>query len=79
MVVIPPDNRNMAATKAEMESMFSNLSLKQSIRYLEPGTYMGLSTENAADWLDRFENYAKLYELDNNKKNNNIPVIVKRS
>ena len=68
MVVIPPDNRNMAATKAEMESMFSNLSLKQSIRYLEPGTYMGLSTENAADWLDRFENYAKLNELDNKKK-----------
>ncbi len=55
-------------TKDELEDMLSKLSMNRHVSALEPTNYSGQSTENATDWLTRFENYSKLNGLDNAKK-----------
>ena len=57
-----------AATKADMETMFSKINSKQNTRGLEPNNYYGLSSENAKDWLNRFQNFAALSGLEDEKK-----------
>jgi len=61
-------NTSNMATVGEIENMLAKLNLNKNTRCLEPGVYLGLSTENASDWLNRFENYCVLNSLEKEKK-----------
>ena len=46
-------NTSNMATVGEIENMLAKVNLNKNTRCLEPGVYLGLSTENASDWLNQ--------------------------
>lgn len=64
------DSINMSdpASKEDIENMMSKLSVTRNTRYLEPSMYGGTSSENASEWLSRFENYAQLTDMQPDRR-----------
>ena len=56
-----------AATKAELEKMLKIMDSRK-VSAFQPTPFSGLSHESAQEFLNQFENYAKLSDLDDNEK-----------
>ena len=56
-----------AATKAELEKMLKIMDCRK-VSAFQPTPFSGLSHESAQEFLNQFENYAKLLDLDDGEK-----------
>ena len=56
-----------AATKAELEKMLKIMDSRK-VSAFQPTPFSGLSHESAQEFLNQFENYAKLSDLDDDEK-----------